>query len=261
MYKVFIVGQTAISDKDFMRRIHWEEYGFTISGEAWDGTDAYHRILKFRPDIVFADIRIPGMNGLDLTRKIKERIPDIQFVLISECREFSYAQKALNYGAFRYFLKPVNEEEITEALRKATQVMEQADGPDSFEEESLEGIKYTPGIHANENIKRVVEYINNHYEEEITLQGLSELFHINPSYISQLFRKETGMTFKEYLTKLRISYASALLADTNLSISQITHKAGYNDYFYFIKAFKKRKGKTPKQYRNSLERSDPYSYS
>jgi two-component system response regulator YesN len=250
MYKVFIVDDEAFAVKSLIGSIDWEEYGFTIAGEALDGADAYNKILELKPDVVFVDIRMSGMNGLDLVKRIKDQMPDIQFIVMSECREFTYVQKALNYGVLRYCLKPFDEEEIVEALKKAAYAIDRMNAQNLLKKKPLKCTEYIPGIHANENIKRVVNYVNNHYAQEISLQSISELFNINPNYLSQLFKREIGITFSEYLTKLRISYASELLADTNLSISHISQKAGYNDYFYFTKVFKKITGETPNQYRH-----------
>ncbi len=102
----------------------------------------------------------------------------------------------------------------------------------------------------NETVKELIDYVNSSFNKEISVQSLSTKFFINPNYISRVFKKEVGQNLIEYLTKLRLDYASRLLRETRLSVQQISEKAGYNDYFYFTRIFKKATGKTPSQYRN-----------
>ncbi|MFB9327794.1 helix-turn-helix domain-containing protein [Paenibacillus aurantiacus] len=100
-------------------------------------------------------------------------------------------------------------------------------------------------------IKDILRYIHHHFNEEISVQSLSEKFHLSPTYLSQLFKKEVGENFVEYLSRLRIRYACKLLAETNMTVSQIGEKCGFNDYFYFTRIFKRLNGMTPTQYREA----------
>ena len=88
--------------------------------------------------------------------------------------------------------------------------------------------------------------------DDISLQSISKEFDINANYVSQLFKKEMGTTFTEYLTNLRIDYACKLLATTALTLIEIAEKSGYDDYFYFSRIFKKVKGISPSAYRDGL---------
>ena len=469
MYKVFIADDEKLVVKSLKTNVGWQEHGFKVIGEAYNGIDAYEQILKLKPDIVFVDIRMPGMNGLELIKKINQLKLDIQFVIVSGYAEFAYALKAINYGAVGYCLKPFDENEIGEMLAKATgnlqrnrellekdiltwieeqdqevriklenaletrgfdcsrgfdvlvsvgrdqlefpqtvrhlsfkigsrihayfvEIPEDAGNTLCFEEwlsrditaighggsvyavkdirEALEDAetaayqffvtrerdiyrinerneeytglminkleeaiasgdhnvilssldhmeeKFSQGFynikHAfiiynmvvvflnklapeygaehiynykqlldlfdqahdmiqylkellgnclglcpeyavekvrNDYFKLILSYVNQNYCKDLSLQDISRRFVINPSYVSQLFKKETGINYSEYLTKLRISYACELLKGTSLSVSEISEKTGYNDYFYFTRIFKKVMGKTPSQYR------------
>lgn len=98
-------------------------------------------------------------------------------------------------------------------------------------------------------IKEILTYIHHHFNEEISIQSLSEKFYLSPTYLSQLFKKEVGENFVEYLSRQRIQYACKLLAETNMTVSQIGAKCGFNDYFYFTRIFKRLNRMTPTQYR------------
>ncbi|MEG1477523.1 MAG: response regulator [Oscillospiraceae bacterium] len=92
---------------------------------------------------------------------------------------------------------------------------------------------------------QIIRYLNENYEKELSLKKIAEIFHMNASYISQLMKNETGLAYSQYVTELRINKAKELLQTTDLSLSEVSEAVGFNDYFYFIKKFKKEVGVTP----------------
>lgn len=101
----------------------------------------------------------------------------------------------------------------------------------------------------SEIIKKAMTYINNHYKENINIEQVAGYVHLNHSYFSTLFKKETGQTFSEYLLKNRIEESKLLLANTDMGILDISLSVGLNSQSYFTKVFKKQTGITPNQYR------------
>ena len=101
----------------------------------------------------------------------------------------------------------------------------------------------------NEGFRHLLDYINQHYTESLSLSTLATEYYLNFSYASSLFKKTTGQTFSEYLTELRMKRAKDLLADPAMSISEVGTQCGYEDSYYFSKVFKKRYGVTPSAYR------------
>ena len=93
-----------------------------------------------------------------------------------------------------------------------------------------------------------LEQLKKSYTEEISLEDVAGKLSVTPQYLSKLFKEDTGFTFKEYLTELRIEESKNLLKAGELSIKDICFKVGYNDTSYFIRAFKKFEGITPKDY-------------
>ena len=86
----------------------------------------------------------------------------------------------------------------------------------------------------------------------MSLAVLSEKFHLNAQYISQLFKNEIGVNFLTYLTSIRIEKSKKLLISTSLSIAEVAEQSGYGDYRVFTKVFKKNEGVTPSQYRRDF---------
>lgn len=101
-------------------------------------------------------------------------------------------------------------------------------------------------------ITGLTAYLQEHLAEDISLNVLSDEFHLNPQYISQLFKNEIGVNFHTYLTSIRMERAKKLLLSTALAISDVAEQSGYGDYRVFTKVFKKSEGITPSQYRRDF---------
>ncbi len=101
------------------------------------------------------------------------------------------------------------------------------------------------------NFSKILRYLNQHYNEQIKLKDISQKYYINKNYASFLFKRNTGMSYSDYLNKLRMEQAKKLLVSTEYTIFEISEMVGYIDYSYFIKAFKKKYGVTPTQYRKT----------
>lgn len=101
------------------------------------------------------------------------------------------------------------------------------------------------------NMPQLLEYIDQHYNEPISLADLANHFHFNPSYLSTYFSQHHGIGFNEYLNQIRIEKAKSYLENKNVSISEISGFVGYSDHSYFCKVFKKMTGMSPSKYRKS----------
>lgn len=100
-----------------------------------------------------------------------------------------------------------------------------------------------------EDFYKAVQYIDDHFDEELKLEDLAAMSHMAPSYFSSIMKLLTGQSYMEYLTALRIKRAAELLRTTNLSIIEISMRAGYNHLGHFTKMFKKMTGVTPGEFR------------
>lgn len=94
--------------------ISWEELGFEIVDVADTGTEAIEKIKLYSPDVVITDIRMPGCTGLEMIQQVKS--DKIKFIIISGYKQFEYAQSAIKYGVEDYILKPIDKDELTNAL-------------------------------------------------------------------------------------------------------------------------------------------------
>lgn len=98
-------------------------------------------------------------------------------------------------------------------------------------------------------IKEIMQDIENHLSERHTLSMYAKKFSFNMSYLSQLYKKETGMSFMDFLMEKRLGKAEELIAYTDKTMREISEEVGFDDYFHFSKIFKKYKGVSPAEYR------------
>ncbi|PYI57109.1 response regulator transcription factor [Paenibacillus flagellatus] len=478
MYKVVLADDEPWILESLKGTLDWQASGYSIVGEAQNGVEAYELIASLNPDVAFIDIRMPGLNGLELIRKLYEAGSDTLCIVASGYAEFDYAKRAMQYGAVGYCLKPFDREEIAGLLAVAATTLErrrqavrhelllllqERDRPPGAEVERLldrlgfrwdreaggafvavvrgkdaaafampdggpvvalrigsgstayvigradragalarleasvlptaEGIgigaafadpgalrerieeaavasyrsfvgsgeaeigeapgeRTSDALDANalrliadgferkdaklalgglsaleagfrsgrydirharrlynqvlsslyrttngssesyvsgfgelasafgtvyamldrlrreigdsfagaggetggrrggeETFAQIVRYVRDRFREPISIQDISKTFYMHPNYVSQLFKKELRVTFTKYVTDIRMEYACLLLGTTGLTVSEIAEMAGYADYFYFARAFKKHTGTTPTEYR------------
>lgn len=107
-------------------------------------------------------------------------------------------------------------------------------------------------------VPTILEYLNNNYNREISLNDAAKLVNLSYHYLSKIFKDETGKSFTDYLTELRIEKSMKLLVDQSLSIKEICQQIGYNDPNYYTKTFKKITGMTPTEYRSSINMRGDY---
>lgn len=245
MYKVVIADDEVWIGFGIKKLIHRSGLPFEVVGEAPNGIKAYDMVKQVKPDILITDIRMPGMNGLELMKKLLEEGYMLKVVFISGYAEFEYAKEALRMGAFDYLLKPVEEEGLTAILERYIEIREKKRKETDTEEEMDSNVR-------DSRVKKIIEEINQRYTEKISLGDLADGCGLSIGHLSTLIKRETGQSFSEYITGKRMEDAKKLLCREELSIDDIADMVGYHDYFYFTKAFKKYMGMSPSMYRKNL---------
>ncbi len=125
MIKLLIVDDEKVIRDGLTRTMQWDKMGISVVGAAKDGIEALELCEIWHPHIVLTDVRMPKMNGLELMKQMKEKMPDIKVVILSGHSEFSYAREALKYGAVDYLIKPVVAEELENVLGKVIDKMQE----------------------------------------------------------------------------------------------------------------------------------------
>lgn len=214
---------------------------------AHDGNEGYHAAKSYQPDIVLTDIRMPGCDGLEMIRRLRQDDADIEFVVLSGYAEFEYARQAIQLGVRNYLTKPIDEEELENSLRKITTLIGERRDVEPKEPDPLEGIPKKKDV-----VEEARDYIRQNFNRSIGLNEISERFFINPYYFSQLFKKKTGMKYQDYVTELRIDRAQRLLKESDLKLYEICEMIGYSDMNHFNRIFEREVGLKPGEYRKKL---------
>ena len=107
MLKVFLAADETLIREGLRDNIPWEQYGYRFVGEAADGEMALPLIRKTKPDVLITDIKMPFMDGLSLSRIVREELPRTKIIIISGYDDFEYAREAISIGVDQYLLKPV----------------------------------------------------------------------------------------------------------------------------------------------------------
>ena len=125
MVKLFLCEDEIVMRDGIKNHIDWEKEGIEFVGEASDGELAYPMILEKKPDILITDIKMPFMDGLELSELVKKELPDTKIIILSGYDEFAYAQKAVSLGVTEYLLKPISPAKLKESIRSVAERIEE----------------------------------------------------------------------------------------------------------------------------------------
>jgi two-component system response regulator YesN len=195
------------------------------------------------PDLVLTDIRMPGLTGLELIEKIRERDQDAEVIIISGYSEFDYAQRAIRFGVTDYLLKPIKEPQLREAVEIALK---------RHENKRLQkGIAQADESREASMIHRLKACVAERYgEPSLTLKWIANnVLFMNVDYVSRRFVAETGEKFSAYLMHIRMERAKQLFGGGQRDIQHVAEQVGCgNSQRYFSQVFKKYVGLSPTQY-------------
>lgn len=255
MFRI-LVADDERAERELLSNYLKEDFGVNIDLRVVEnGRQAVTMATITESDILLLDIEMPGLSGLEAAKQILDQKKDVKIIFITAFPLFSYAQEALKLGASDYILKPVNRDDLIIAVKRA---MDQVDAQKQLSQvaSQIENVETNSGEQENVLIQKVKSYLDHNYMKlDISLDSMSEMIHLNATYFSALFKKEAGVNFLDYLSDLRINAAKEYLRDPLKGASEIASLVGYDSAGYFTRAFKKRTGMTPTEYRKSIKRN------
>ncbi|RRJ15659.1 response regulator [Lachnoanaerobaculum orale] len=190
---------------------------------------------EVKPDIALLDIEMPGMNGIELAKYIKEKYADCIIIFITAYDRFDYAIEAMHIKAFDYLLKPWKEEKLCELINTAIENVRSMQKTDSI-------------VHSQKDV--IKDYIDRNYKKDISAKDVAGILGYSDVYFSKVFKQLFDDNFINYLTKIRIDRAKLLLKDVSFNIKEVGKSVGYADSNYFTKVFKRSIGMSPSEYRS-----------
>ncbi|ASS70235.1 response regulator transcription factor [Bacillus atrophaeus] len=161
MYKVLLADDERIILDGIAGIIEWDSIGTSLIGKAQNGLDAYEFIMRYKPDIVISDIKMPGMNGLELIEKVSSECPSVQFILLSGFGEFEYAKQAMKYGVKHYLVKPCNEQQIISSLKEIIAEFKQKERREKAAECLKDELEHIRSYAANQYLEGLLTGVKN----------------------------------------------------------------------------------------------------
>jgi len=248
MYKVVIIDDEPIIVEGLTRSIHWEQYGCEVVASAYSGEEGLKLLEKMRPDIVFSDIRMPGMDGLAMIAAVKSRFPDMEVSILTGFQDFEYARQAIILGVTRFLVKPSKMDELQEAVDAMVQNLKAKGFNETKEEDTSAEESEASSFLVNNALK----YMEEHYREKLKLQDVADQVYVSQWHLSKLLNRYKNQSFSDILNNIRIEKAKELLSDPSLRIGDIAEMVGFLDMAHFSRVFKRQTGMSANEYRNNL---------
>ena len=146
----------------------------------------------------------------------------------------------MRHGVNDYLIKPLNPNQVVESFNNALDTMASVEGSNKYDSYKEEKVDF---------VDESLNYIKENYTREIDLDSVANAVFVNPQYFSKVFKKTLGISFSEYVNRLRINHACNLLITTDWPINNISIEAGFNNVSYFNRVFKQLMNITPCRYR------------
>jgi two-component system, response regulator YesN len=252
IYIVVLVDDDVIVIEFLKKAIPWNDYGFQVVANFQDSTDALAFMQENPYDVLITDIGMPKLNGIELIEQLKKSEINSYNVILSCHDEFTFAQQAIKLEAYDYILKESMEETIIIALLE--RLKNKLDHERYANNQHVKVSKFLEMTTRNEDILKAQKYVQTHICEKISLTEVAAHLHLNSSYFSRMYKKETGEGFVEYVTRVKMEKALELLDQSIKSVEQIACELGFESKSYFLKTFKRFYGLSPKslKYKNRL---------
>ncbi len=247
MFNVYLVDDDALILEELIEVVPWLDNGFMVAGSQTNPMAAIEEIGFLKPDVVFCDLKMPGMDGNELIKQLKETGLDAEYVMISAYDNFENVRTFFQQSGFDYILKPVNNEDIQLVLERLNGRLSQKKRQDDPEAKT-----------DNPNFNRMIAYIDENYGEKITLEMLAEKFGFSRNYICGLFAKHLNTSLTCYLTDIRMKRAKEMLSDRAALVKEVALACGYKEYYYFFRVFKAYFGMSPKEMQDGREVVEEY---
>ena len=258
-----IVKLLIADDENFIRNgllsLDWGKVGISEVYSAANGLEAKTLLSEFDIDIVISDIKMPGLSGLELSEYLYKKSKDTIIILLTGFIDFQYAKESIRYKVFDYLLKPIKPHELFSTVQRAIQVLEQQKYKNQVVrkyEDAVGSYNTTMQIlygfgDMGAQMMDILIYIAKNYNQDLSLNMLAERYHFTAIYLSRLIKKDTGYSFIDILTSIRLMNAVELLTEGKDKINVICEKTGFKDQRYFSQVFKKVFGYTPGEYRKN----------
>ena len=232
--------------KNLIKKICRYNPDFLLTGEASSGKKALELVREKHPQVLFTDIRMPGMDGLELMQELRTHYPEVLLVVISGYNDFGYAQTSIRLGVTDYLLKPVDTEQLKKTMDKLKRALIEKN-------RSVDNqIDWYEDRAGKDLAAAAAELIRTRFRENLSIAEMAEELRVNPTYLSRTFKECYGMTPTRFIQEQRMDLAKRLLIQyPRMEVKEVSAFTGYTDQNYFSRVFKKETGWSPQEFRQN----------
>ena len=255
MYRILVVEDQQIIRYMLCNTIDWASVGCEVCGQAASGEEGLRCIEALSPDIVLSDIHLPGMDGIKMLEKAKGLQVSgdgrgvsygFESIIITGFSQFEYAKRAIGLSAVDYILKPIDEEKLLEAVRKAIAHIEEKRELASYRHQAIYSFDRLDASSGDEYVKKVLDIIRTDYCKHLNFDSIARDIGLSSGYLSRKIKSETGMSFLDILQRHRIEVAQQLMkSNRSMKYYEVAEKVGFSSYKRFSFVFREVCGYTP----------------
>ena len=262
MYSVIIADDEKKIRDVIKNLIQWEKLQLELYKECDNGDELLKLIEGTTVDIVITDMQMPGVCGEELLKRLSSLYGDMPILVVSGYDDFKYTKQAIVSKAVDYILKPVDEDELNEALSKAIEKAKinrvkllnaDHDGvPMSsilvkYFEQMTDCERIVLGTKNQQLAYSTRLFLDENYNRQISLEELEKKFFTNKDNISRVFKNTYGVTISDYVTHYKVYKANGMLM-RGLQVKEVAYELGFYDESHFHKKYKKVMGMSPSDY-------------
>lgn len=255
--KLLLINDAIITVETMKTEILWKQYGIDEVFTAYDAEEAKLCIQANPIDLMLCDIEMPGENGIEVLRWVRENNKEIECIFLTCHASFEYAKEAIQLGCQDYLLIPAMYEDIGAAVLKVVNRIKDRRESERFQAYGRQAVKEKVEL-AAENfgqkkteklVDEAIGYIvENLSSETLSVNEVAEKLFIHPVYLNRIFKKEKSVTAGQFIISERMKMAADLFKTKNLSANAVSELVGYKSYANFNLMFKKSFGCLPSQY-------------
>ena len=250
--KILIIDDEYYVVEEVLKNTPWDRIGIDTRLAAYNARQA-RNIIESNPDIdiILTDIEMPQQNGIELIEWVYGRNLTPVIIMLTGHERFDYAKSAIRLRVLDYLTKPIDIDQLEATLKKAVNERKRhLLYPELYTSAQDEKGDEDP-------IELIIQVIRQNLSSpDLNRQLIADVVHMNPDYISNLFHKKTGISLSNFILNERLKATNVMLSTTNLTLQQISAKAGFSSPTYFHRQFKRRFGITPQQYRKENRPDD-----
>lgn len=258
-----ITDDELIAVNGMLAGIDWKSCGIEKVYTAYNAEDAKKICEEQKIGILLCDIEMPGENGIDLVRWLREYHPEIECLFLTCHADFKYAVEAVHLGCRDYLVKPVPYVEIEEALKRiGNQISCREENRQLAvygrqwiqEKKEKSELEYGKKVSAEEVADIIERFVMSHLAEDISVEQIARTVALHPDYLNRLFKKVKKQSINRYIIDERMKIAARMLEETDISVNVIAMSVGYTNYPNFSNMFKKIYGMYPISYRGERKK-------